>query len=634
MKLKNNITIFVIINILFLIAYVKINKNTNDKIVSLNKQIATIQQKEILIFDITQKITQLETLIYRSGIFSLNQTVLNYNKMQIHKQILQIKNLLHLLQNGGIYIIDKKANFSQNKEVSKKLIITKSKSSVEISDILSKLNIILDWNEDLYRKINRRNNSFNKKITLNLKREMKLFPSIFNRMSENINRYLQYTEHKLYQTIYKRDLLVKNYLFSQIFLFILYVIINAILLFVTFRDIKNIYDELSYRLYHDNLTGLKNRISLEKNVNNYKTLIAIDIEGFSDFNEIYGFEIGNEYLIEFSNLLKSITNQDVYRIGSDEFAVGLYNIDKNFANKIYNEIRNSQITIKSVNLSLVNTDIKIGVALNNNLLSNVIFALKLSKQKNIPIYIVKKEDIEQEKLKIKHSMYWTNKLKESIKNDKIIPFFQPITDSNKNIIKYEALMRIEDEGKFLPPFYLDIALKANLYSQMSKIMFEKSISYNVPISFNLSYSDFENEEMKNFIIEILKTKKFDITFEILETEMIEDYEILFDFIGKLKQYNAKIAIDDFGSGYSNFKRIIEIMPNFIKIDGSLIKNIENDRQSLNIVKSIVFFAKSENIKTVAEFIENEKIFNICKEIGIDYFQGYYLSKPLHPNNLT
>jgi EAL domain-containing protein (putative c-di-GMP-specific phosphodiesterase class I) len=152
----------------------------------------------------------------------------------------------------------------------------------------------------------------------------------------------------------------------------------------------------------------------------------------------------------------------------------------------------------------------------------------------------------------------------------------------------------------------------------------------------VSFVDIENNEMRNFLLHYLKNfeNSATLTLEILESDSIEDFDLINDFIKKVKKYNVKIAIDDFGSGYSNFSRIIELNPDILKIDGSLIKNIDTDENKQKIVKSIIAFAKGLNIQTVAEYVENEAIFEVCKNMGIDYFQGYYFSPPkrLFKNN--
>jgi len=118
-----------------------------------------------------------------------------------------------------------------------------------------------------------------------------------------------------------------------------------------------------------------------------------------------------------------------------------------------------------------------------------------------------------------------------------------------------------------------------------------------------------------------------LTLEILEDENITQVEAIKLFIDEVKKFGVKIAIDDFGIGYSNFSRLMIFKPDFIKIDGSLIENIENDKYSLDLVKTIQTFCTSQNIKTIAEFVSNKNIFNIVKDIGIDFSQGFHLGKP-------
>ena len=118
-----------------------------------------------------------------------------------------------------------------------------------------------------------------------------------------------------------------------------------------------------------------------------------------------------------------------------------------------------------------------------------------------------------------------------------------------------------------------------------------------------------------------------VTFEILENEGIQDYQVIEEFINYFRKYGVKIAIDDFGSGYSNFKIIMSINPDYIKFDGSLIKNIDTDSYSYLIVKNLVKFAKELNIKTIAEFVHSKEVFDTCNYLGVDYFQGFYISKP-------
>lgn len=118
-----------------------------------------------------------------------------------------------------------------------------------------------------------------------------------------------------------------------------------------------------------------------------------------------------------------------------------------------------------------------------------------------------------------------------------------------------------------------------------------------------------------------------LVFELLEDESIKDFNVVKQFILDVKAYGVKIAIDDFGAGYSNYERLLDYQPDILKIDGCLIRDIETSSYSLSAVKSIVTFAKEQNLQTIAEYIENEAIFKIVKKLGVDYSQGYYFGKP-------
>jgi EAL domain-containing protein (putative c-di-GMP-specific phosphodiesterase class I) len=147
---------------------------------------------------------------------------------------------------------------------------------------------------------------------------------------------------------------------------------------------------------------------------------------------------------------------------------------------------------------------------------------------------------------------------------------------------------------------------------------------------NLSIEDILNRDTVEFLKEKLKNCKFAnlITFEILEDENISNYDNVIDFINNMKRYDCNIAIDDFGSGYSNFIYLLKLKPDFLKIDGSLIKDIHNDTNAFFIVKAINDFAHSLGMQTVAEFVHSKEVFDIVRELNIDVFQGYHFHQPL------
>lgn len=202
--------------------------------------------------------------------------------------------------------------------------------------------------------------------------------------------------------------------------------------------------------------------------------------------------------------------------------------------------------------------------------------------------------------------------------------------------KYESLVRIVDEsGRVLSPFhFLDVAKKGRYYSKITRIVLDNSFlalsQTDKSISINLSVFDIERDEIREYIYTLLQTHQKNshrIVLELLESDDIKDFSLIKNFIQSVKRFGVKIAIDDFGTGYSNFERLLEYKPDIIKIDGSLIKNIQTNRHNRSIVEMIVTFAKKQHIQTIAEFVESEEIFHIVQALGIDYSQGYAFGKP-------
>lgn len=215
-------------------------------------------------------------------------------------------------------------------------------------------------------------------------------------------------------------------------------------------------------------------------------------------------------------------------------------------------------------------------------------------------------------------------VKKAISDFKIVSHFQPIINNKtKDIEKYESLVRlINEDGDVLSPFFfLDTAKKGKYYSQITNMVLDNSFKAlsdtKMSISINLSALDIEQKPTRDKIFELLEKNKEHSTRIIIE--LLEDENV--------KDFGVKIAIDDFGAGYSNFERLVDYKPDILKIDGCLIRDIETNNYSHCVVRTIVSFATEQNIKTIAEYVENEEIFNILDDLGVDYSQGYYFGKP-------
>jgi EAL domain-containing protein (putative c-di-GMP-specific phosphodiesterase class I) len=306
--------------------------------------------------------------------------------------------------------------------------------------------------------------------------------------------------------------------------------------------------------------------------------------------------------------------------------------------KIFASMINEKILQKSFNLDAngkINLSATMGISYGNSLLlSNADIALKLAKKskKNYLFY----DDSMAMAKEYERNFEWSKRLKQAIENDKIVAVFQPIVDAKtQKTVKYEALMRMVDyNGDLIAPIYfLELAKKNKLYHQLTKIMIEKTFERfkNLPysVSINISVEDILNKEIYNFILEKLEKSKMGerIGFEILESEGIENFDQVLEFIEDVKKYGASISIDDFGTGYSNFEYLMKLKVDYIKIDGSMIKNIDTDRNSQMITQTIVEFAKKMNIKTVAEFVYSKNVFEKVAELDVDFVQGYYFGEP-------
>jgi PAS domain S-box-containing protein/diguanylate cyclase (GGDEF)-like protein len=398
----------------------------------------------------------------------------------------------------------------------------------------------------------------------------------------------------------------------------------------------------------DLLTQLPNRVKMIKDLKNSQNsvLVFLNVSSFGKLNEFYGTDIGDKVLVILSEALQNIIKDEkivLYKMHAAEFALVLeeehYTKDdvEKFVLNTIKEIENKKIYCQNSNcisLSLV-AGVSYGSKIFEEIFSQADIALKKAKKsnKNILFYdkSMKKES------NYENNMIWIEKIKKAISEDKIVPYFQPIVDNNTEAItKYESLVRlIDDEDKVVSPFFfLDIAKGAKLYSQITKIVINKSFAVfenlsHYEFSINLSMEDVLDKDTVEFIMNKLAnyTNPHRVIFEIVESEEISDYNLLTSFIQRVKSYGAKIAIDDFGTGYSNFEHILTLDADFIKIDGSLIKNIDTDENSRIITSAIIAFSKKLDKKTIVEFVHNEEVYNKVKDMGADYSQGYYLGEP-------
>lgn len=398
---------------------------------------------------------------------------------------------------------------------------------------------------------------------------------------------------------------------------------------------------LKYIAQNDTLTGLGNRYKLLKDIqkSGSSAVAIIDIDNFSHINDFYGHAIGDVVLREFGlrmSELNSCKKCELYHLSGDEYVVMAKNSSQEeFISKIRDleeKLSKSQLPIND-DFIIFNFSIGISFESNETILSTADMALKIAKRENKSL-LVYSEDISLNEEYV-NNLKWKSTIKEALETNRVVPLFQPIVNNATTAYeKYESLVRIQDGQNYISPFYfLEISKKTRYYSNITKVMIQKSFDTfhksQKEFSINLTIKDIVNDEINNFIFETLEQYAIShrVVFEIVESESIENFASVSSFIHRVKSYGCKIAIDDFGTGYSNFHYLTKLSPDYIKIDGSLIKNILTDQASQIVVKNLVNFAKDLNMKTIAEFVENEAIFEKVKALGIDYSQGYYFSAP-------
>jgi len=409
----------------------------------------------------------------------------------------------------------------------------------------------------------------------------------------------------------------------------------------------------------DDLTSLYTLSSLMSNLDqkdNFKSpvLILINIDSFRIFNQLYGFSVGNEILVAFANMIKEYNENrgyELFRINADEFVlldiVEFLDIDKyeKDLNDLFVLVDQAEIKIDNID-ELINFDITAGISFSSS---------TPLKKANMALYEARKRgrnfigfsyDIDYTN-ELQTNLFWRQEIKNAVLENRIVAFYQPIVDRDQKIVQYESLIRIKrqkenGEIEYLAPNdFLDLSMMTKQYLQLTKFMIESTLKkmdeINMSISINLTYQDIKNNDIYNILKEnIIKYKleskaEFDISnnviFEILEHEGVDCYKVFTQFINEFKDMGVKIALDDFGTGFSNFTHISSLSPDFIKIDGDLIRTIVDDKKSFELVKAIVKFSQELGIKTIAEHVGSKEIFDVIYDLGVDKFQGYYFGEP-------
>ncbi|PMM65603.1 bifunctional diguanylate cyclase/phosphodiesterase [Vibrio splendidus] len=415
----------------------------------------------------------------------------------------------------------------------------------------------------------------------------------------------------------------------------------------------------SYRI--DSRTGLPNRIVLKERLNTILTtehLLTLKLTNFHQVNEKYGYQVGDQLLLDLSNhfidrlqprfIKESPTKVELFSIGVGEWAIifnaniGNEQIEQRFV-EFADDIEHINFEPYGLaDIDYLSVSLCGGFASHCDFLSDngdeillkAIEARRYGVRNNT--HITNAKDIQVSEEDRKEQLGWLSCVSRAILDQNIITYSQPIVASGTHEkIGQECLVRImEADGSIVPPGkFLPIIADTHLYTRLSRHMIKSTIGYMADkqdsFSINLSPQDLLSDKT----LEILETAiggmkdPTRLGLEVLESEQIKDYGRMIEVCDHFRSLGARIIVDDFGSGYSNIDEIIKLEPQIIKLDGSLIRNIDKDEKQRNIASQLVRLCQVFNAKTVAEFVHNQQVCEIAEQMGVDYLQGYYFGEP-------
>ncbi len=423
--------------------------------------------------------------------------------------------------------------------------------------------------------------------------------------------------------------------------------------------------KLQYLVIHDQLTGLLNRSSLEqhiqltlnrnssRNFSQDSVLLFIDLDRFSLFNELEGFDVGDRLLIEVIGLIRStLNNVGLFaRIDSDKFGLYLEN----------STVQRAEIWSKKIKIALDGFRFLIGAIAYNITASIGLSSLNSAKSMLHPQELISqahqaccmaktyggdtvwKYDSEDSVVRERHrDIYWVPIIRDALINERFFLVFQPIVRLiNGEVSHYEVLIRLRaEEGVVVSPGeFIPAAERMGLIHGIDLWVVESAIDYlaalpvelsHIALAINLSSVAFLDLSLLPMIkqkLEMTGVRAERLTFEITETAAVENYKQTRSMINHIRALGCHFALDDFGAGFCSFNYLKNFPVDYVKIDGQFIQNLVKDETDQMLVRSMHQIAKKMGKKTIAEFVECPETIKLLREIGINYGQGYIFGKP-------
>ncbi len=440
-------------------------------------------------------------------------------------------------------------------------------------------------------------------------------------------------------------------------------IIGAVLVFHDITRERRMAHQMTWQATHDSLTGLVNRNEFADRLTSLlagmagsgryeHALLYLDLDQFKVVNDTCGHAAGDELLKQLSRLLRASipANASLARLGGDEFGVLLENVNLDQAREVADRLLQliSDFTFQWEEQRF-DVGVSIGMVPIQRETQNASFVLSAA---DVACYVAKdagrnrvhvyeESDID---LGERHSeMHWVSRIKLALEESRFILYRQEITplQEDDTTAHYELLLRMRDEdGAIVPPgAFIPAAERYNLMNAVDRWVIDAAFRHLSKIqqqgdegiySLNLSGNSLNDDEMPGYIQQKISeygVRTGQLCFEITETAAVFNLEKASNMIHTLKKLGCRFSLDDFGSGLSSFSYLKSLPVDFLKIDGSFVKDMNTDPMNRAIVEAIHQVGHTLSIRTIAEFVENQNIADMLHDIGVDFAQGYHFSKP-------
>jgi len=443
------------------------------------------------------------------------------------------------------------------------------------------------------------------------------------------------------------------------------VLMGVVLTFIDISVTRELARELQHQAAHDALTGLINRAEFERRLSNSlrdtdehgscHVLCYLDLDQFKVVNDTCGHIAGDELLRQLAALFRvRVRDTDVLaRLGGDEFGIILMNCGIQEAQAMADSVRELVENFRfswedrtfavGVSIGLVPIDGQ-GYGLTELLRASdaACYAAKESGRNRVHVF----QTDDKALLERQGEMQWVNRIRQALDDDRLRLFVQPIQSLNsppESQKRFEVLVRMLDEqGRIVPPgAFMPAAERYNVACAIDRWVVANTLAWigdharrcgGNPghYSINLTADSLTDEDFLGFVHERIKRERVppqSLCFEITETNAIANLSRALEFMRSLKAIGCAFALDDFGSGVSSFGYLKNLPVDYVKVDGSFVRDICVDSTARVMVASINNIAQEMGLKTVAEFVENQAIVDELRQLGVDYAQGFHLGKP-------